>query len=455
MKREQWRSRIGFIWAAVGSAVGLGSIWRFPYVVGENGGATFILLYLICLLVIGFPVLMTEISLGRKAQLGPFGAFRLLGKTKAWGMIGKMTVITGFLVSSFYGVISGLTLGYLVQAIQGHLINFHSGAEAIARYKMLSSSPTFMLVSFVSLMILCMWILGSGVKKGIEAGNKIMMPLLLLVLIGLAAKGLSMQGGIGGLKFMFKPNWSLVTPAAVFMALGQAFFSLSLGQGTMVTYGSYVKEDENLPTTCIPITVFGIFVSILAGLAIFTIVFAMGLKPTAGSALMFETLPLIFSELPGGYVLSVGFFVLIFLAAVSSQISAMEPMIAYLKDHKGYTRIKSVIITGLGAFIVGVPCALSLGAWKSGVIFGKPVFSAIEYLCINILIPLGALSAVILVAWRWGIKKAVEHMKIGTGDLFDRYSFFPVYLKFSIKYLAPTLIVLVMLDLFGIFAWLK
>lgn len=455
MKREQWRSRIGFIWAAVGSAVGLGSIWRFPYVVGENGGATFILLYLACLLIIGFPVLMTEISLGRKSQLGPYGAFRLLGRNKQWGALGKMTVITGFLVSSFYGVISGLTLGYLVQAIQGHLVNFKSASDAMARFTELGSSASFMIISFIALMVLCMWILASGVKKGIEAGNKIMMPLLLIVLVGLAIKGLSMKGGINGLTFMFKPNWSLVTPAAVIMALGQAFFSLSLGQGTMVTYGSYVKEDENLPTTCIPITLFGILVSMLAGLAIFTIVFSMGLEPTAGSALMFETLPLIFSELPGGYILSVAFFVLIFLAALSSQISAMEPMIAYLKDHWKFSRIKAVILTGCGGFIVGIPSALSMGAWKSGTVFGVPFFSAIEFLCINILIPLGALSAVILLAWRWGIRKAIEHMKIGTGDLFERYPFFSTYLKWSIKYVSPVIIVLVMLDLLGVFAWVK
>ncbi|NRA90770.1 MAG: sodium-dependent transporter, partial [Simkaniaceae bacterium] len=300
-KREQWKSRLGFIWAAVGSAIGLGSIWRFPYVVGENGGATFVLLYLVCLLLVGFPVLITEILIGRKAQLNPSGSFKHIGKHKGWQACGKMTILTGFLVSSFYAVIAGWTLGYFVQAIFGQLTHFASGQEAIAHFKSFSVSPLWGIGSLAGFLLLSFFILYTGVQKGIEAGNKIMMPLLLFVLIFLAVKGLMTPGGSEGIAFVFKPDWSEITPTAVLLALGQAFFSLSLGQGTMVTYGSYLGKKENIPGTCLPITLFGICISLLAGIAIFTIVFSAGLSPSSGESLMFQTLPIIFSDIAGGY----------------------------------------------------------------------------------------------------------------------------------------------------------
>lgn len=440
MAREHWRSRLGFIWAAVGSAIGLGSIWRFPYVVGENGGATFILLYLICLAIVGFPVLMAEIAIGRKTQLSPSGAFEKLGKTTTWKQLGKITVVTGFLVSTFYGVVCGLTLGYLISSVLGKLGGFTSASEASHYFKMVSSSGTFMVGCQAAFMLISGWILYTGVQKGIERGNKIMMPLLLVVLLVLVAKGLSMPGSEKGLKFMFQPDWSLLTPKAVIVALGQAFFSLSLGQGTMVTYGSYIKEHENLPTTCVPITLFGIIVAMLAGMSIFAIVFSMGLEPSSGMSLMFETLPLVFSQIPGGYLLSLAFFTLLFLAALTSQISAMEPPIAYLMDRFQWKRHKAVAVIATASFIVGVPSALSLS-----------VFGIVEYASVNVLVPLGGLAAVVLVGWRWGMNRALQHLKIGTGDLFDRYPIFSWYLRIGMKYIAPFIIVIVMLDALGLF----
>jgi len=314
--REQWRSKLGFIWSAVGSAVGLGSIWRFPYIVGENGGATFIFLYLICLALIGIPVLISELTIGRKTQLSPKGAFQKLGK---WGALGKMTIFTGFLVSTFYGVISGWTFGYLVEAIKGGLTNFSSGEEASQLFSNLTASP-FWAVGYLALfMFVGGYVLYSGVQKGIEKGNKIMVPLLVIVLIILAVKGLTLPGGTKGIRFLFSPDWSMVTGSAILMALGQAFFSLSLGQGTMVTYGSYLSKKENITETCLPIGFFGVIISLLAGIAIFTIVFAVGVSPSSGESLMFQTLPLIFSKMTGGYFLCLLFFILLFLAAMTSQ----------------------------------------------------------------------------------------------------------------------------------------
>ncbi|MCK4934723.1 MAG: sodium-dependent transporter [Simkaniaceae bacterium] len=451
MKREHWKSRFGFIWAAVGSAIGLGSIWRFPYVVGENGGATFVLLYLICLVAIGFPVLIAEILIGRKTQLSPGGAFKLLGRNNAWGKLGKLTMTTGFLVSSFYAVIAGWTMGYLIEALFGKITHFETIKQAFGHFSDVSTSAIWSLGYLLAFMIASGLVLYTGVRKGIEKGNKVMMPLLLIVLIGLVIKGLTMDGASRGIQFIFQPDWSLLTPTAILMALGQAFFSLSLGQGTMVTYGSYIKKDENLPFTCFPIVLFGICISLLAGIAIFTFVFSVGMAPTEGESLMFQTLPLIFSKISGGYFLSLLFFLLLFLAAVTSQISALEPMISYLQDAKKWKRHRAVTITCLCSFLLGIPSALSFGLLKNFTLFGMTFFNLILFLSLNILIPLGGLAAVILVGWRWGLKKAMDHLREGSGDLLDRQPMIRHYLCFGIKYLAPLIILFVMLDALGIF----
>lgn len=451
--REQWRTKLGFIWAAVGSAVGLGSIWRFPYIVGDNGGATFILLYLACLLIIGLPVLLSEFTIGRTTQSSPKGAFQKLAN---WGTVGKATIFTGFLVSTFYGVIAGWTFGYLIEALRGGLTQFQTGAEASQLFLQLSTSSSWSVGYQALFMLISGGVLYLGVQRGIEKGNKIMIPLLVIILILLGIKGLSLPGATKGLVFLFKPDWSGITPTAIILALGQAFFSLSLGQGTMVTYGSYLSQKENLPGTSFPIALFGIIISLLAGIAIFTIVFAMGVPPSSGESLMFQTLPLIFSKMMGGYLLCLAFFVLLFLAALTSQISALEPSISYLIDEKKWSRKKAVIIVSISSFIVGVPSALSFGILGNVQVFGMKIFSAVLGLCINILIPIGGLAAVILVGWKWGIKKAVDHMETGSHGLFKRFPFMRIYFILGIKYVAPIAIFFILLDALGlgkVFNW--
>ncbi|CCB89188.1 uncharacterized sodium-dependent transporter yhdH [Simkania negevensis Z] len=403
------------------------------------------------MIIVGFPVLISEIMIGRKAQLNPSGAFNKIGKNRTWKGMGTTTILTGFLVSSFYAVIAGWTLGYFFQALFGQLTQFSTTKAALDHFNQFSTSPFWGIGSLFAFVLLSMLVLYTGVRKGIEAGNKIMMPLLLIVLIVLVIKGLMMPGGAKGISFVFKPDWSHITPTAILMALGQAFFSLSLGQGTMVTYGSYIGKNENLPSTCVPITLFGICISLLAGIAIFTIVFSSGMEPTAGESLMFQTLPIIFSKLPGGYFLCLLFFVLLVLAALTSQISAMEPLISYLIDVKKWGRHQAVLATGIGVFIVGIPCALSFGPLAEITLFGKTFFGLLLFLCLNILIPLGGLAAVLLLGWRWGIKNAIAHLKEGAESLFKNYPFIEIYFRFSIKYLAPIVIILIMLDALGIF----
>ena len=450
MKREQWKSRIGFMWAAIGSAVGLGSIWRFPYIVGQSGGAAFVILFCIFLVFISLPVLIAEIVIGRKTQLSPAGAFRKLGKSKGWGAVGLLTIITGFIISSFYSVICGWTLGYLLDALGGSLTTFTTLLEAKSYYASQVGSPLWAIGTHFGFMFFSTLILYIGVQKGIEAGNKILMPMLFVILIVLVTKGLTMSGASEGLSFLFSPDWSSITPAVVIMALGQAFFGLSIGQGTMVTYGSYLSKKENIPGIVVPISMAVVLVSLLAGVAIFTVVFSVGAAPEAGANLMFQTLPLVFSQISGGYYLAILFFLLIFMAGLTSQISAMEPAISYLIDEKKWPRHRAVSWVGVGSFALGVPSALAFGVWSNFKLFGLNFFDAISYLSINILVPLGGLASVILLGWRWGIVPALEHLDEGTGQFYRNFMPIRRYLKYSIKYFSPIIIVVILLNLLGL-----
>jgi len=260
-------------------------------------------------------------------------------------------------------------------------------------------------------------------------------------------KGLTMDGAAKGLQFLFKPDWSSVTTGTVIMALGQAFFGLSLGQGTMVTYGSYLSKKENIPMTCLPIALSVIVVSLLAGIAIFSVVFSVGMEPDSGPSLMFKTLPLVLSQIAGGYILSIMFFLLVFLAGLTSQISAMEPVIAYLMDEKEFKRHQAVALTGVGAFLLGIPSALAFGVLSKKTIFGDNFFDFISFVSIDLLVPLGGLAAVLLVGWKWGLKEAISNMEEGSSGIFKRMPFLEKYLGFIIRYFAPLVIVCILFNL--------
>lgn len=452
MSRATWGSRVGFIFAVAGSAVGLANIWRFPYIVGANGGAAFIAVYLLCLLLIGFPVFMAEILIGRTTQTSPSGAFLKLSGKPAWSWAGKMTILTGFIVSAFYSAVAGWILGYLIEAAQGNVTQFTSAAESSQHYETLLANPWWGLSFHALFLLLCTGVLYLGVREGIEKGNKIMMPLLFIVLIVLVMRGLFLPHAEAALAFLFKPDWSALTPAAFLVALGQSFFTLSLGQGTMVTYGSYLGNKENLLKSCIPVVLMDTLVSIFAAIAVFTIVFSAGIEPDQGPGLIFHTLPLVFSQIPGGALLAVLFFLLVFLAALTSEISAMEPTIAYLIDEKKWSRSSAVLACGLGAFLLGVPCALSTSVLKDYTFFGENFLDALAFLASNILIPLGGLAAVVLVGWVWGIPNALTQLKQGAYELFDRHRWIGGYFWFCFKYSAPILIGVVFLHALGLFS---
>lgn len=441
--RESWQSRLGFIFAAVGSAVGLANIWKFPYTVGKSGGAAFILLYLASLMLIGFPVFISEILIGRATQTSPKGAMKALGKSPGWERVGAMMVLTGFIVSAFYSAVAGWVLGYFIEALRGSLSSMESPQEAIQHYDQLMSSPLWGVGFHGLFLAICSGIVLLGVQKGIERASKIMMPLLLTVLAVLVFKGLALPGAGEGLKFLLEPDWSVVTPSVALAALGQSFFTLSVGQGTMITYGSYLDEKANIPASCVPIALIDTLISILSAVAIFTVVFSVGMEPTAGPGLLFHTLPVVFSQLPGGYLMAVLFFSLVSLAAISSEISAMEPLIAYLMDEWKWTRKQGTALCASAAFIVGVPCALSANLLSGHTLWGMTFLDLIAFVATDLLVPLGGLAAVILVGWRWGMGVALAHLQKGAEKCFDRAPWLKGYFYWGIRYVAPLLMVLV------------
>lgn len=452
MKREHWSSKLGFILAVAGSAIGLANIWRFPYITGTYGGAAFVILYLLCLLAIGFPVFISEIAIGRHTQANPAKAFAQLGG-KYWGWLGKMSILTGFLVSAFYSAIAGWILGYFFEAIQGSLVQFKGSEEAATHYSQLLSSPGWGIGFHALFLISCIAVLFFGVKKGIEKCNKFFMPLLFIILFALVGWGLFLPNSLESIRFLFQPDWSVLTPTALLVALGQSFFTLSIGQGTLVTYGSYLEKSESILSSSVPVVLMDTWVSILSALAVFTIVFSVGIAPDQGEGLLFNTLPIVFSQIPGGYIISILFFLLVVLAALTSEISALEPSIAYLTDQWKWKRSTAVLIVGLGAFLLGIPCSLSMNILKEWYLFGTTTFlHAMIYLCSNILIPLGGLAAVLLVGRKWGVTKFFEEMNLGTANSFQKDHFTQKYLHFCIRYLSPLLIIIVFLSAIGMLA---
>ena len=361
-KREQWGSKLGFILAASGSAVGLGNIWKYPHMAGQNGGAAFTIVYLVCILVVGLPILLGELVIGRNTQLSPVGAFNKLADKSNWKWVGFLGVASAFVILSFYGVVGGWTLRYTVYSLSGGFESLSGNADASGEVfnSFISNSinPIFWQLLFMSF---CIGIIIKGVKSGIEEGAKIMMPLIIVILGVLVVRGLTLDGGSEGLIFLFKPKFSDLTPSSIVLALGHAFFTLSLGMGTMLTYGSYLDKKQNLFSSAIWVILLDTAIAMLAGTAIFTIVFAMGADPSAGAGLIFVVLPTIFPQIGGGLVWGTLFFFILFMAALTSAISILEVITAYFIDEKGWSRERATLSFGGVITIVGIFCSLSLG----------------------------------------------------------------------------------------------
>ncbi|MBN2600829.1 MAG: sodium-dependent transporter [Candidatus Marinimicrobia bacterium] len=448
INREQWGSKIGFVLAAAGSAVGLGNIWKFPYLVGENGGAAFVLLYLLCVVLVGLPVVIAEILIGRTTQKNPVGSFRELSKGNPfWMFIGGLGVLTGFLILSYYNVIAGWSLGYVVESLKGSFQNLENPAAAGELFNQLSSRPQWTLLFHGMFMMLTVSIIYAGVAKGIERASKIMMPALLILIIILVIRGITLNGASAGIHYLLKVDFSVITGKTFFLALGQAFFSLSLGMGALLTYGSYMSKKDSIPISALNIVLLDTLIALLAGFMIFPAVFAMGMQPAQGPSLIFNILPIVFNSIPAGYIFRIIFFILLTVAALTSTISLLEVITAFVVDEFQFERKKAAIVLGIIVFVIGIPSALSFCGWQNVMIFGLTCFDFVDFISANIFLPLGGIFIALFVGWFWGTKNSVPHLLEGTVK-------FPVFLvstwSILIRFVAPVLILLIFLSSIGI-----
>ncbi|MCH8069167.1 MAG: sodium-dependent transporter [Candidatus Marinimicrobia bacterium] len=414
-KREHWGSRFGFILAASGSAVGLGNIWKYPHMAGSNGGAAFTIIYLLCIAVVGLPILIGEFVIGRKTQLSPVGAFEKLAQKSWWKYVGFLGVASAFVILSFYSVVGGWTLRYTFLALTTGFESFAGNPDiasnAFNSFVSNAWNPIFWHLIFMGL---CIWIIVNGVKGGIERWSKVMMPMILVLLVILMVRGITLPGGMEGVKFLFLPKFSDLTASSVVLALGHAFFTLSLGMGTMITYGSYLRKDQNLVTSGILILVIDTIIALMAGMVIFTTVFALGADPGEGPGLIFTILPTIFPQMPGGHLWGTLFFFLLFLAALTSAISILEVVTAYFIDQKGWSRSRATYVFGSIIGIVGIFCSLSLGGFTDfSTVFNISFFDFLDYASSKYMLPIGGMLTAIFILYRWGIPKFLEETREG------------------------------------------
>ncbi len=398
----QWSSKMTFVLAAAGSAVGLGNIWRFSYMVGDSGGAAFVLVYLACVAVVGLPILVAEWLIGRRGQKNPINAMAELasrnGQPKAWALVGVSGVLAAFLILSFYSVIGGWSLSYTLNSVTGTFTGQDADGVAAA-FTGLLGSPGLLLLWHTAFMALVVWIVARGVTKGLEGAARTMMPALVVLLLVLVGYGMT-TGHFGeALAFMFRPDWSALNGGVVLAAMGQAFFTLSLGMGIMMAYGSYLGEDVNLLSTARTVIILDTVIALLAGLAIFPIVFANGLSAGEGPGLIFVTLPLAFGNMTGGMLLGLMFFLLLTFAALTSAISLLEPVVEFVEERTPLTRVSATLVSALAVWVLGIAALMSFNVWPTPILLGLNMFDLLDTFTSKILLPLTGLGAIVFVAW--------------------------------------------------------
>lgn len=394
--REHWGSRFGFVMAAAGSAVGLGNIWKFPYVTGENGGGAFLLLYLAFVLIFGLSLVMAEMAIGRKTQKDPVGAFKALGNG-GWKYVGYLGVASGFVILSFYIVIAGWTVAYMLFMLSGNLNTTDSEQIAGVFTSLIGGSFWPVVLAAIFLLATCGVVIG-GIGKGIERASRLLMPALFVMLLVLVGRAITLPGAEEGLAFYLVPDFSKITADTLTAAIGQAFFSLSLGMGALITYGSYLSRSERLPGAAFMVVGLDSLVAFLAGMMILPAVFAYNLDPGAGPGLTFITLPVVFAQMPAGTIFGLVFFALLFVAALTSSVSLLEVVVTYLVDEKKVSRAKAVAMAASVCMLLGIPSALSQGA-VDGLVFGGKSFLDWAAMLSDIMLPLGGMLTAIFVGW--------------------------------------------------------
>lgn len=454
--REHWSTHIGFVLAAAGSAIGLGTLWKFPYVTGENGGGLFVLIYILCTFLIGIPVFIAELVLGRRAQRGAVGIFATLAHNSTlWKGAGWLGVISSFLIMSYYSVIGGWGLNYILMSLNQSYKGLPA-MEVSAQFDTLASAGDITLFWHFLFTAATVAFVLPGVKHGIEYWSRFMTTGLLVILVGLFCYSLTLEGFGEAFEFIFKPDLSKLKPSGALEALGLSLFTLSLGQGIMLTYGSYMRKSEDIPKTGLIIGCMITAVALLAGLMLFPIIFTFGFSPQEGRGLVFKTLPLLFSKLPGSLLISTTFFILFVFAALTSAIAFVEVVAANLIDLLGWSRKKSVLLVGAGCFLFGIPSALSgsdLLFSKWPLIFGKTFFATVDDLVSIWLLPIGGLMVSIFTGWV--LEKEISREEYASGSVLGWT--WGIWL-FFVRWLAPIAIILIIMQqtgLINIDTWVK
>jgi len=445
--RAGFGTAIGVLAATLGSAIGLGNIWKFPSLTGTNGGAAFVLVYILATLLIGLPVMISEHALGRKAKADAITTFRKLAPGSAWWLVGVAGVLAAFLIMAFYTEVAGWVFAYIVKAIGGGILSTDPEVTSAA-FANLITDPT---QSLIWQWVVLVWVAGIilfGVSKGIERMTKRLLPLLFLLLVVVGIRSITLPGGGEGLTFLFKPDFSQLTWQSVLIAMGLAFFKLSVGMGTMITYGSYFREDQNIPATAARVMLADVAVSLLAGIAIFPAVFAYGFEPTAGPSLLFITIPAVFSSMPGGSIFMVLFFILAAIAATGAMLSLFEVPVAFLNERCKMSRKTATLVTFALLALVGSTAALSNSSMANFKLLGKTMFDLFDYATSNVLLPVGGLFICLFVGWRWGYPQVKAELTNGGKLNNERIvrAFFGIA-----KIVTPVLVLVVLLNGLGLF----
>ncbi|CAH0230285.1 sodium-dependent transporter [Peribacillus frigoritolerans] len=439
-KQDQWTSKLGFILAAAGSAIGLGAIWKLPYMTGENGGGVFFLLFIIFTLLIGAPILIAEFTIGRNAQKDAISAYKHIAPGKPWALIGYGGVVASIILLSFFSVVGGWIISYLARSFTGSLSNL-TQEEYGNFFNTIISNPYETVIAQLLFMVFTIWVVQGGVSKGIEKANKYMMPSLFILFIILLIRSLTLDGAMEGVKFFLKPDFSALTGETILLALGQSFFALSVGVSVMVTYASYLSKKEDITKSAFSVVGLNIFISLLAGLVIFPAVFALGFSPSSGPGLVFVVLPAVFNEMALGGIFMFIFFILLLFATLTTAFSILEIVVAAMIKGDSAKRKKASWIAGITVFLIGIPSALSFGVLSDVKIFNLSIFDFADYLTSNIALPVGALFISLFIGYQ--MKRIEVQKEFETGADPGRSLFKLWY--FLIRYIVPIMIILVFL----------
>ena len=453
----QWSSRWIFILAATGSAVGLGNIWRFPYLTGENGGGAFVLVYLFCVVMMGIPIMMAEILLGRRGRKSPVNTMHTLaieeGLNPNWRFLGWLGVIAGFIILSYYSVIAGWTIAFIFKTGMGDFIGLNA-EQTTSIFNELISNPYILLFWHTIFMFLTIYVVSKGVKSGLEKAVKFLMPALFILLLVMVGYAITTEKFLDGLSYLFIPNFDSLVDKNLFSdvflpALGQAFFSLSIGMGAIMIYGSYLSKDSSITFNCFVIALADTGVAILAGIAIFPIVFTYGLEPAGGPGLIFISLPIAFGQMPFGTFFGCLFFILLMFAAWTSSISLLEPAVSWMVENKNMTRNRSAYIAGFIAWFLGLLTVLSFNHWKfefsfAGMVKENGIFDIFDILTSNIMLPLGGVLVAIFASWLMSRASTVDELGLGDSKTYKVW-------RFVVRYIAPLGVIIIFLHAMGFF----